>query len=94
MGVFMVIVILVAISVVGGALSGVVGGVFGGIPMIIIVVAIIVLGGVLREFAKSARNLNSASRKDMEEIKQRISQIEVDIADIKELIADVIISQV
>ena len=94
MSVFMVIIILVAISVAGGVLSTAVGGVFGGMPMIVVLVAIVVLGGVLREFAKNTKNLNSASRRDMEEIKQRISQIEVDIADIKEHIADFIISQV
>ena len=94
MGVLMVIMILVAVSVTGGVLSTVVGGVFGGIPMIVILVAIVVLGGILRELAKNTRNFNRASRKDIDEIKDHISQIEADIADIKEQIADLIISQV
>ena len=62
--------------------------------MVIVIVAISVFGGILREFVKSRKNLNSTAQKDLAEIKQRIAQIEADIGDIKEQIADFIIKQV
>jgi ABC-type multidrug transport system fused ATPase/permease subunit len=93
--IFMMIAVLVAMSVLGTL--GAIGSVFGslsGIPVIVMIVAIVVFGGVLRELAKSSKNLSRNSRKDLDEIKQRISQMEADIADIKEQIADFIINQV
>ena len=66
----------------------------GVFAMVVIVVAISAAGGVLREFAKRSKSLNRTFQKDLDEIKQRISQIEADIGDIKEQIADFIISQV
>ncbi len=94
MGVFMVMVVVMAIATTGGVLSMVAGSIFGGIPIIVILVAIVVLGGVLREFAKSTKNFSRTSRKDLDEIKQCITRIETDIADIKEQIADLIIGQI
>jgi len=62
--------------------------------MVLGIVAIVVFGGILREFAKSRRNISSSVHKDLEELKQHIVQIEADIADIKEQIADSIIKQI
>jgi cation transport ATPase len=61
---------------------------------IVTIVAISVFGGILREFVKSRKNLSSIAQKELTEIKQHIAQIEVDIADIKEQIADFIIKHV
>ena len=94
MGIFAIVFMIAVVGIASGVLSTVVGSAFGGIPMIVVLVAIIVFGGVLREFAKNTKNLSRTSQKDLDEIKQRITQIEVDIADIKEQIADFIISQV
>jgi membrane protein implicated in regulation of membrane protease activity len=72
-------------------------GFFGSVnvfSMVIAIVAISVFGGILREFVKSRKDLNSAAQRDLTEIKQRIAQIEADIGDIKEQIADFIIKQV
>jgi len=62
--------------------------------MIVAIVAISVFGGVLREFVKNKRDVDSAAQKELAEIKQRIAQIEADIGDIKEQIADFIIKQI
>jgi hypothetical protein len=62
--------------------------------MIVAIVAISVLGGILREFVKSRKDFNSSAKNDLTEIKERIAQIEADIDDIKEQIADFIIKQV
>ncbi len=62
--------------------------------MVVAIVAISVFGGILREFVKSRKDLNTTAQKDLAEIKERIAQIEIDIADIKEQIADFIIKQV
>ena len=93
--IFVMIAALVAMSVLGtlGAIGSVFGS-MGGIPVVVMIVAIVVFGGVLRELARSSKNLNRKSQKDLDEIKQRISQMEADIADIKEQIADFIINQV
>ncbi len=70
------------------------GSISGGIPVIVMILAIIVFGGVMKEYVKSRKDINRTSRRDLDEIKQRISHIEIDIADIKEQIADFIINQV
>ena len=62
--------------------------------MVLGIVAISVFGGILREFAKSKKDFNSATQKNLAEINERITQIEEDIADIKEQIADFIIKNV
>jgi len=92
MGMLLIIIAaVIAIPVIGGIL----GGMFSGsLPVVVMIIGIIVFGGVLREFVKSRKNLNHTSRRDMDEIKQHITQIETDIADIKEQIADFIINQV
>ena len=94
--IFILIAAIVAMAVLVplGFVGSMFGSLHGGIPIIVMIVAIIVFGGVLRELVKSGKNLNRNSRRDLDEIKQRISQIEADIADIKEQIADFIISQV
>ena len=91
MGVFTMIVIIVAISAAGGVLNTVAGGVFGGVPVIIVLVAIGAFAVIMREFVKNSKESSRTSRKDLADIKQRISQIEADISDIKEQIADFII---
>lgn len=95
----MVLIVMAAIvimSVIGtlGSLGAMFGSMSGGIPMIVMILAIIVFGGVMKEYVKSRKDINRTSRRDLDEIKQRISQIEADIADIKEQIADFIISQI
>jgi len=59
--------------------------------MVVAIVAIVMATGVLREFVKNRTNFNTASQKEMVEIKQHLARIEADIADIKEQIADFII---
>ncbi len=87
---------IVVMSVMGtlGSIGVMLGGMSGGIPMIVMILAIIVFGGVMKEYVKSRKDISRTSQRDLEEIKQRISQIEADIGDIKEQIADLIINQV
>ena len=87
---------LVVMSVLGtlGSVGAALGSMSSGIPVIVMILAIIVFGGVMKEYVRSRKDINRTSRRDLDEIKQRISQIEVDIADIKEQIADFIINQV
>lgn len=90
--IFIMIAAMMAMSVMG--VFGLVSGMFGGVPIIVMIIGIIVLGGVMREAVKSRRNDSRASRKELDGIRQSIVQIEADIADIKESIADFIINQV
>ena len=90
--IFIMIAAMIAMSVMG--VFGLVSGMFGGVPIIVMIIGIIVLGGVMREAVKSKKNDSRASRKELDEIRQSIVQIEADIADIKESIADFIINQV
>jgi cell division protein FtsB len=62
--------------------------------MVVVIVAISVFGGILREFVKSKKDLSNAVKRDLDEMRQRIANIEADIADIKEQIADFIIKNV
>ena len=62
--------------------------------MVVVIVAISVFGGVLREFVKSKKNADKSVQGDLAEIKQRLAQIEADLEDIKEQIADFIIREV
>lgn len=57
---------------------------------VIAIVALVMITGLLKEAIKQRQN-SASSKKDLEEIKLHISQIEADIADIKEQIADFII---
>jgi membrane protein implicated in regulation of membrane protease activity len=61
---------------------------------VVAIVAISVFGGILREFVKSRKEFNTTAQRELSEIKQRIAQIETDIGDIKEQIADFIIKNV
>ena len=87
---------IVVMSVLGtlGSVGAVLGSISGGIPVVVMILAIIVFGGVMKEYVKSRKDISRTSQRDLDEIKQRISQIEIDIADIKEQIADFIINQV
>ncbi len=87
---------IVVMSVLGtlGSVGAMLGSMSSGIPVVVMILAIIVFGGVMKEFVRSRKNINRTAGRDLDEIKQRISQIEVDIADIKEQIADFIINQV
>jgi len=58
--------------------------------MVVAIVAIVMITGLFREAIKR-RHDTAASQKDLVEIKQHMAQIEADIADIKEQIADFII---
>jgi len=62
--------------------------------MVVVIVAISVFGGILREFVKSKKDLSNSVKRDLDEMRQRIANIEADIADIKEQIADFIIKNV
>jgi predicted translin family RNA/ssDNA-binding protein len=66
----------------------------GVFSMIVVIVAISVFGGILREFVKSKKDLSNSVHRDLDEMRQRIANIEADIADIKEQIADFIIKNV
>jgi hypothetical protein len=84
--VLVVIILIVALGVVGSFAHT-----MNPFSMIVAIVAIGVFGSVLREFAKDGSK--KAGKDDMAELNQRISQIETDIADIKDQIADFIIKQ-
>lgn len=88
------IVLISTVGAVGSAIGASLGAVSSGVPVIVMIVGIVIFGGVLKEYVKSKKNVSNASRRDMEEIKNRISNIETDIADIKEQIADFIINQI
>jgi hypothetical protein len=62
--------------------------------MVVVIVAISVFGGILREFVKSKKDLSNSVKHDLDEMRQRIANIEADIADIKEQIADFIIKNI
>ncbi len=66
----------------------------GVFSMVVVIVAISVFGGILREFVKSKKDLSNSVHRDLDEMRQRIANIEADIADIKEQIADFIIKNV
>jgi hypothetical protein len=85
--VLVVIILIVALGVVGSFARS-----MNPFSMIVAIVAISVFGGVLREFAKDGGG-KKAGKNDMAELNQRIAQIETDIADIKDQIADFIIKQ-
>ena len=87
---------LFAIVAIAAIFMGVVGvrASLNPFSMVVAIVAISVFGGVFREIVKSRKNLNNAAQSDIEDIKQRLAQIEADIGDIKEQIADFIIKQV
>ena len=85
--VLIIVVILVALGAIGSSAR-----MMNPFSMVVAIVAIGVFGGVLREFAKGGDKKNS--KNNMVELNEHIAQIEADIADIKEQIADFIISQV
>jgi hypothetical protein len=58
--------------------------------MVVAIVAIVSVVGLLRELVKR-RHDSSVSNKELVEIKQRLTGIEAELADIKEQIADFII---
>ena len=62
----------------------------GPFSFVVAIVALVMVTGLLKEAIKQRQN-STASKKDLEDIKLHISQIEADIADIKEQIADFII---
>jgi uncharacterized integral membrane protein len=57
---------------------------------VITIIALVMITGLLKEAIKQRQN-TASYKKDLDEIKLHISQIEADIADIKEQIADFII---
>lgn len=85
--VLVIVGIIVALGIIGGSARS-----MNPFSMVVAIVAIGVFGGVLREFAKDGGKKNS--KNDMAELNEHIAQIEADIGDIKEQIADFIISQV
>lgn len=58
--------------------------------MIVAIVAIVMITGLFRDMIKRRHDF-SASHKELIEIKQRLTSIEAELADIKEQIADFII---
>ena len=84
--VLLIILLVVALGFVGGFPHA-----MNPFSMVVAIVAITVFGGVLKEYGKDGGK--KAGKNDMTELNQRISQIEIDIADIKEQIADFIIKQ-
>ncbi len=58
--------------------------------MVVAIVAIVMITGLFRDMIKR-RHEFSASHKELIEIKQRLTSIEAELADIKEQIADFII---
>ena len=85
---------IVALIIVLGAVFGTSRGAMNPFSMVVAIVAIGVFGGVMRDSVKHGKNIKGAAERDLAEMNQRISQIEADIGDIKEQIADFIIKQV
>ena len=85
---------IVALMIVLGIIFGPSGGEIGLFAMVVAIVAIGVFGGIMRESVKHGKEVKGAAERDLAEMNQRISQIEADIGDIKEQIADFIIKQV
>jgi len=94
MGTVLVVTVAIMAMLVMGGVS-LVSGIFGGgIPIVVMILAIIVFGNIMTAAIKSRKHDNRTSRKELDEIKQSIARIEIDIGDIKEQIADFIINQV
>ena len=89
-----VLLIIVAMVIVLGVIFGTSGGSINPFSMVVAIVAIGVFGGVMGDAVKHGKRAKEAAEKDLAEMNQRISQIEADIGDIKEQIADFIIRQV
>lgn len=79
----------------------VMSGVFGAsmhianpFSMVVAIVAIAIFGGIISEAMKNRKQRSKADQIEMVEIKQQMTRMEADIADIKEQIADILIRQV
>lgn len=59
--------------------------------LVLFLVAIVVIGGLGREYLKTSKEHNRLFRKDMNELKKRMDQLETDMTKLKELVADTII---
>jgi len=63
------------------------------ILFMVMLVAIVVVGSVAREYVKSSKEHLNLFRKDMEDLKSRMDQLESDMAKLNELVVDTIIEQ-
>ncbi len=86
--------IILAVLIILGVLFGTHGISMNPFSMVVAIVAISVFGSVLREGVKHEKKVKGTVENDLAEMNQRIAQIEIDIGDIKEQIADFIINQV
>jgi len=63
----------------------------GAAALIFAIIGLIVVGGLGREYIKTSKEHDRLFRKDMNELKARMDQLETDMTEQKELIADTII---
>jgi len=59
----------------------------------LMLVAIIVVGNIAREFVKNSKEHRNLFRKDLEDLTERMDQLESNMTELKELVADTIIAQ-
>jgi len=85
--ILVIVVLIVALGLVGNFAR-----MMNPFSMVVAIVAIGVFGGVLREYVKGGDK--KPGKGETTELSERIARIEADIADIKEQIADFIISQI
>lgn len=62
--------------------------------LVIFVIALVVGGGLGREYLKTSKESNRLFRKDMNDMKNRMIQLETEMAELKELVSDTIIENV
>lgn len=62
--------------------------------LVLFLVAIVVCGGLGREYIKARKEHNRLFGKELTELKERMTQLETDMAEQKELVADTIIQNV
>lgn len=59
--------------------------------LVIAIIGLIVGGGLVREYIKTSKEHNRLFGKELTELKERMDQLETDMAEQKELVADTII---
>jgi membrane protein implicated in regulation of membrane protease activity len=89
-----VVFLIIAAIVVMSGVFGVSMHITNPFSMVVAIVAIAIFSGVIREALKNRRERSKMDQTEMTEIKQRMTRMEADIADIKEQIADILIKQI
>lgn len=61
--------------------------------LVIFIIALVVGGGLGQEYIKTNKESNRLFRADMNAIKERMNQLETEMAELKELVSDTIIEK-